>query len=213
MEKTYLKTLQSKASLLTKRERDRAFYAWSGDCLLGPTSLLPVLAFLVGYLSPQSMDSAQLIAQRIGLNNLVAVRTGSSEFAAAAYLFWLSFWMMLPIHMIWIYRKGIQRDMPGVLRTNLLTRLITDNQTYDEKYSLHEGYMRFLGFFVFFAFLLGTQLVIAHEPGSCKGCETSSSMGFMLINWLGTHILLLTTYIALSYVVYWQSIHKQLTQK
>ena len=190
---------------MDKKSTDRAINRWFLRCVFGPVSLFTLSAFMVGYWFPENMTAVQAISQRIGLHYLVGMRTVGSEFNSAAYFYWLAFWIMLPFNLGWFYLEGIKQNMPTALRTvaqaNLKSRLWNPS-----KYTLRGGYMRLFGFVLFIGSLLVVQLVTAREPSNCKGCETTSVLGFVLINWLGTYVLLLASYFACSYLIFWKSI-------
>lgn len=194
-----------KPMAMNKQATDRAINRWALKCLFGPASLLCVLAFSVGYWYPVGMAVVQPIAQQLGLHYLVALRTVGSEFDSAAYLYWLTFWVVLPFNLVWLYREGIRQDLPMALRA--VTRANLNSGHWNpSKYTLSGGYVRFFGFVLFFGALFAVQLITAREPSYCKGCETTSVLGFVLINWLGTYVLLLASYVAGSYFVLWKSI-------
>ncbi len=151
------------------------------------------------------MPAVQPIAQGLGLHYLVALRTVGAEFDSAAYLYWLTFWTTLPLNVVWLYRAGTQKNLTGALRAVARGNL-NNGHWNPSKYTLKGGYVRFFLFAFFFGALFVAQLVTAREPSYCKGCETTSVLGFVLISWLGTHALMFATYAACLYFVLWKSI-------
>lgn len=190
---------------MDKKSTDKAFNRWFLKCLLGPSSLLALLAFVVGYWWPKTMLVVQPAAQLLGLHQLVAMRTTGAEFDSAVYLHWLTFWVTLPFNLAWMHCEGVKRNMAKVLRTVARSNL-ESGRWNPQKYSLRGGYARFLFFVLFCGSMFVTQLVTAREPSFCKGCETSSVLGFVLINWLGTNATLIATYVSFAYLVLWKSI-------
>lgn len=194
-----------KTVAMNKKATDRAINRWALRCLFGPASLICVLAFVVGYWFPDTMAVVQPIAQRLGLHYLVALRTVGAEFDSAAYFYWLTFWIVLPLNLVWLYREAIRQNLPMALRAVARANLNSGHWN-PSKYTLKGGYLRLFGFALCFGSLFAVQLVTAREPSYCKGCETTSVLGFVLINWLGTYVLLLANYFAVSYFVLWKSI-------
>lgn len=190
---------------MNKKATDRAINRWTLKCLFGPASLLSVLAFVFGYWFPDAMAVVQPIAQRFGLHYLVAQRTVGAEFDSAAYLYWLTFWVVLPFNLVWLYREGISENMPLALRA--VARANLSSGAWDQKkFTLKAGRVRFFIFTLFFISLFIVQLVTAREPSYCKGCETTSVIGFLAFNWLGMHMAMIATYFTGSYFFFWKSI-------
>ena len=202
-------TNQSKpaeAVIMDKKATDRAINLWVLKFLFGPASLLSISAFVLGYWFPETIATVQPIAQNLGLHHLVALRTVGAEFNSAVYFYWLTFWLTLPLNLVWLYRVGIKQKLPTVLRAIAQANL--NSGVWNEKsYTLKAGRFRFLLCLLVTVSLFIVQLVTAHEPSYCKGCETTSVMGFLLINWLGIHLILIATYFACSYLIFWKSIH------
>lgn len=190
---------------MNKKETDRAISYWVLKCILGPASLLSLSAFFVGYHWPNVMASIQPVAQWLGLHYLVALRTTGSEFDSAAYLYWLVFWVTLPLNLIWAYVVGVRQNLFTALRAVARANFISGAWN-PQKYTLHGGQARFLLFVLLTVSILLVQLITASEPSYCKGCETSSVLGFILLNWLGTHLMLIASYFACLYFVLWKSI-------
>ena len=190
---------------MNKRETDSAINWLFIKYVLGPCSLLCLAAFAVGYWYPPAVFVAQNIAQTIGLNNLVANRLGNSEFNSAAYLYWLTFWITLPFDLLWLHYTAINQKFLIAIR--FIVNLSLANGHWDlKKYGLYTGAMRFLLYFLLFFGMTTLHLISAIEPSTCKGCETSSAIGFIVINWLMTHISILLCYWSASYLVMWKSI-------
>lgn len=198
-----------KTAAMNKRATDRAINRWVLRCLFGPASLLSLSAFVIGYWYPETMRVVQPIAQHLGLHSLVAPRTMGAEFGPAAYFYWLTFWVVLPFNFIWLYLDGIRQKMPTALRAVARANL-TSGAWDKRKFTVKGGRVRFLFFALFFVSILIVQLFTAREPSYCKGCETSSVFGFLLFNWLGTHMALIAIYFTSSYFVLWKSIHTRL---
>jgi hypothetical protein len=194
-----------KTVAMNKKATDRAINRWVLGCLFGPASLLCVMGFAVGYWSPDGMVVVQPIAQRLGLHYLVAQRTLGSQFDSAAYLYWLTFWIVLPFNIGWLWREGIRQNMPTALRA--LAQANLSSGAWDQnKFTLKAGRVRFFFFLLFFVSLFIVQLVTAREPSYCKGCETTSVIGFLAFNWVGTHMALIAIYFTCTYFVLWKSI-------
>lgn len=192
---------------MNKKETDRAINYWVLSCIFGPASVLSLTSFVVGYHWPNAIASLQTIAQGLGLRNLVTLRTIGTEFYSAAYLYWLAFWMTLPLNLIWAYVMGVRQNLFTALRTVARTNL--NSGVWDpQKYTLRGGRVRFFLFVLLTVSIFLVQLISAHEPSYCKGCEKSSILGFILLNWLGTHLLLIAIYFAGLYFVLWPSIHR-----
>jgi hypothetical protein len=76
--------------------------------------------------------------------------------------------------------------------------------------SLVRGYAVWIGSVISFVGLFFVQLLVAHEPSYCKGCETSSIPGFLIIDWGMTHMLLIGIYLFFCKMVLWKSIGRLL---
>jgi hypothetical protein len=190
---------------MNKKATDHAITYWFLRCLLGPVSLLSLGTFTLGYWQPDAIDAVRPIAQKIGLHYLVAIRTMNADFDSAAYFYWLTFWVTLPLSLIWMHREGVKKNMTNVLRAVAKANL-ESGAWNPEKFTLNGGLLRFSFFALLTTSLLVVQLLSAREPSYCKGCETTSVFGFLLINWLGVHLMLIASYIACSYLVLWKSI-------
>ncbi|MBU1354117.1 MAG: hypothetical protein KKB95_19805 [Gammaproteobacteria bacterium] len=190
---------------MDKKTTDRAINRWVLKFLLGPASLISLLAFGVGHLYLDLALAVQPLAQRLGLDHVVAERTIGSQFASAAYLYWFTFWLTLPLNLFWLLRVGyaerVSEALCAIERSNLRSGIRDP-----AKFTLLRGYLVWVAAAVMFIALFATQLLIAHEPSYCKGCETTSVPGFVIINWGMTHLLLIAIYIGLSKVVSWGSV-------
>jgi hypothetical protein len=195
----------SKTVAMDKKATDRAINRWALKCLFGPASLLCLLSFVIGYWYPDTMHVVQPIAQQLGLHSLVAPRTMGAEFDSAAYFYWLTFWVVLPFNLVWIYREGIRQNMPMALRAVARANL-TSGAWDRKKFTIKGGRIRFFFFALFFVSIFIVQLVTAREPSYCKGCETTSAIGFLVFNWLGAQMALIAIYFTCSYFVLWKSI-------
>ena len=158
-----------------------------------PQAFYPWWRLWVGYWFPDAISNTQSVAQRLGLHYLVALRSAGAEFDSAAYFYWLTFWIVLPFNLIWIYREGIRQNMPLVLRA--VGRANLSSGAWNPKsFTLKAGRLRFFFYTLLVLSLVIAQLLIAREPSYCKGCEVNSAIGFLLINWLGMHMALIAAY-------------------
>ena len=173
--------------------------------LFGPFSLLSLSAFAIGYGWPGMLDVVQPIAQWLGLHHLVEGRTLGTDFGSAAYLYWVAFWFTFPLDLAWLHWMGARQSLLSALRSVALSNL-NSGAWNPQKYTLKGGYVRFSFFAALIASVFVAQILIASEPSSCKGCETSSVLGFILINWVGVHMMLVGGYVAGSYLVLWKSV-------
>ena len=127
---------------MDKKATDRAINRWVLKFLFGPASLMSISAFVIGYWLPETVATIQPIAQKLGLHHLVAMRAVSAEFNSAAYFYWLTFWLTLPINLIWLYREGLRQKLPVALRAVAQANLHLG--IWDEKkYTLKAGRLRF----------------------------------------------------------------------
>jgi hypothetical protein len=188
-----------------KKITDRIINYWVLKVIFGPISLISLLAFWIGYHWPASMTLMQPIAKSIGLHHLVTVRTSGSEFESAVYLYWLVFITTLPLNFSWIYLTGASGDLFLAFREIMKFNLKSGSWNR-RKYTLFRGYMFFILCIVISGLAFLAQLSSANEPSYCKDCEKSSIFGFILINWIGVHLILIVNFLGWSYLFLWKSI-------
>ena len=190
---------------MNKKASDRIINAWVLKYLFGPSSLLSLSAFVIGYGWPGMVDVVQPIAEWLGLHHIVESRILGADFGSAAYLYWVTFWITFPLSLAWLHLAGARQNLLSALRSVALANLSSGTWN-PQKYTLRGGYARFSLSAALIASVFFAQILMAGEPSSCKGCETSSVLGFVLINWVGAHLMLVGSYVAGSYLVLWKSI-------
>lgn len=190
---------------MDKKTTNRIINTWLLKYLLGPSSLLSLSAFVMGYGWPGLVDVVQPIAEWLGLHHIVESRILGADFGSAAYLYWVTFWITFPLSLIWLHLAGGRLNLLSALRSVALANL-SSGAWNPQKYTLRGGYVRFSFWAAVTVSVFAAQIFIAAEPSSCKGCETSSTLGFVLINWGGVHMMLVANYIAGSYLVLWKSV-------
>jgi hypothetical protein len=104
-----------------------------------------------------------------------------------------------------MHREGLKKNLSMVLRAVAKANL-ESGAWNPQTFTLGGGHLRFSFFVLLTTSLLVVQLLVAREPSYCTGCETTSVFGFLLINWLGVHLMLIASYIACSYLVLWKSV-------
>ena len=192
---------------MNKKATDRIINAWVLTYLFGPSSLLSLSAFVIGYGWPGMVDVVQPIAEWLGLHHIVESRILGADFGSAAYLYWATFWITFPLSLVWLHLAGVRQGLLSALRSVALANL--SSGAWDpQKYTLRGGYARVSGWTALTVSVFVVQVFTAAEPSSCKGCESSSVLGFVLINWGGVHMMLVGSYIAGSYLVLWKSVHR-----
>jgi hypothetical protein len=194
---------------LNKAETDRAINRWFLTSLLSPTCALSFLAFFIGYLHPEVAQEVKHIAAQFGIEGLISLRAQGTNFDLAAFFYWISIWVLIPINVTWMYMMAVRHGTALALRTATL-RSLRSRALDPRKYTLRWGYLRFFGGALLSSSLFVVQLMTAHEPSFCKGCESESWSGFLLINWFVTQVLLMGTYGSCSYLYFWRSIQKDL---
>lgn len=194
---------------MDRKATDRAINRWLLRFLSGPASLASLLAFALGYFHPDLTIAVQPMAQGLGLENVVAQRTLGADFPSAAYLYWVVFWLTSPLNLFWLVRTGAAERVPEALRA--VERANLRSRVHDPaRYSLVRGYLIWIAAILVFVTLLATQLLVAHEPSYCKGCETTSVPGFIIINWGMTHMVLVGIYISVSKLVSWGDVRSSI---
>lgn len=188
-----------------RKETDRALTRWVLKCLAGPMSVLSLVAFNVGYWWPQTVVSAKAAAVALALDEFLSMRTAGVEFASAAYLYWFVFCLTFALHAWWMHREAKKNSLHATLLVVAQTNL-TSGRWNPRKYTLRGGYLRLILFATTFISLFVLQLLTRGEPSYCTGCESSSALGFILINWAGMHVLALFSYVMLVYLFSWKSI-------
>ncbi len=189
-----------------KKYTDFKINTWIIKCLIGPFNRAPLLAFALGYFFPITKLSLLSLIPFGGVGDFVASRTTGSNFEVAAFSYWLIFLILLPFHLIWIYRQGIKGNMPNVLR-ELAKKNLHTGAWNPRIFNAKTGGLAFFIITVFVVMLIIMQIITAQEPSYCVGCETSSVFGFFFINWLGMNLMIFAGYFSFSYFLFWKELH------
>jgi len=186
-----------------------AISAWFRKYLTSLPVLLPLVALVIGYWWPGVQSELQAVAQNVGFHEFLNLRAGSSVFFAAAYLYWWTLVLMLPVSLVWMHRLAKKLKLHEALcvtaRSNLLAK------TWDpKKWTLKNGRFRFGAAVVLAIVLALTGLLVAKEPSFCQGCETASLIGFILVNWLAIHAMLIYGYVMCVYFYFWKIVRSNI---
>lgn len=189
-----------------------AISVWFFKYLTSLPVLLPLVALVLGYWRPELQDNVQTITQKWGAHQILKMRVGLSSFYAAAYLYWWTLVLLLPISLLWMHRIAkklkLHEALSATARSNLLAK------TWDpSKWTMKNGRLRLVGALLLGVILVFASLLIAKEPSYCSGCETNSLLGFVVVNWLGTHALLMYCYMMCVYIYFWKTIRSNIGEE
>lgn len=190
-----------------RKRRDAIFYRWFGYHLVSPIALLPVGAFALAWWVPEFAAWLRESLPEGPWVGAADMRSRSTAFDAAASSYWLVLYLLLPLFPLWMHwlacRVKFYRAACAVMRANLDAGFW--NPTV---WTVRGGWLRLGGGVLMGAVLACVLLFVRVEPSFCRGCETRSWLGFLIVNWLGVHALLLFTYQMSVYLFFWQFIRE-----
>lgn len=191
--------------------RDKIFLRWFMYSLLSPVALLPVAAFVLLLWRPELAGQLQEGLAAGPWAALAARRSLGTDFVDAAHVYWLTLYLLLPVSPLWMHwwarRQGFYPAARAVMRGNL------DSGRWNmQSWTVRGGWLRLGAGLVMGAALAALQMAYQGEPSSCRGCETGSRIGFLLVNWIGLHSILLFTYLMGVYLFFWRFVRQQLAR-
>lgn len=165
---------------------------------------LPLVALAFGFWWPGLLERVSSLGES-GLHQFVNQRASLTSFHSAAYLYWWTLALTLPLCLVWLHIKAKREALHQALRE--IAGLNLSDGTWDpKKWTLRGGRIRLACGMALGVSLASTALLVAHEPSFCKGCETTSLLGFALVNWGALHAMLMYSYMMGVYLYFWRSI-------
>lgn len=190
----------------------RILSAWFIKYLTSIPTLLPLVAMLVGFWFPELQNRVQAATKANGLGQYASVRSGNSEFFAGAYLYWWALAIAIPFCLVRMYYLANKLNVHAALCATAVSNLRT-NAWNPSKWTTKGGRLRLGGALALGIALVFTGLLVSKEPSFCKGCETGSLLGFILVNWLAIHAMLLYCYVMCVYFYFWKAIRSNLGEE